>query len=289
MSSNGEGLQFRSEKRAAGPLHPGEGITLLAISGLLFWGGAVLLKGRPIWLIAGPLPIVSFALPAFAWAAARGALPQVFPSARVRPSALLAALALAVGGSLVALSLAGVLSGFKGASREEAELRRFLLQFSPGLRLLLFGLVPAFCEEIMFRGAFLGSLRRWNAIPACVTSGVVFALFHGSVIRFLPVAILGTVLALIVWRTNNLWLSMAGHALHNTAILAVLSMGGGGGTASPALIAAMGTVGAALLAGGLVVPIGPPGGGGPDDEGPVEPGNDGRGAVIQESGDRGTE
>ncbi len=227
----------------------------------MFWGGAVLLNGRPTWLIAGPLPFVSFALPAFVWAGARGALPQAFPSSRVRPSALLAAIALAVGGSLVALSLAGILSGFKGASREEAELRRFLLEFSPGLRLLLFGLVPAFCEEIMFRGAFLGSLKRWNAIPACVTSGAVFALFHGSMIRFLPVAILGTVLALIVRRTNNLWLSVAGHALHNTAILAVLSMGGGGGAASPALIVAMGTIGLALLVGGLLIPIGPPGDG----------------------------
>ncbi len=253
MSSSGETPQPVS---LSPRLTPGEGIALLAVSGLLFWGGAVLLEGRPAWLIAGPLPVAAFVLPAVVWAAVKGAFSRVFPSARLTPVSVLSALALAAGGSLVALALAGVLSGFGGAAREEEALRRFLFQFSPGMRLLLFGLIPAFCEETLFRGAFLASLRRWNAIPACVTSGVLFALFHGSVLRFMPVAVLGTVLATIVWRTGNLWLSMAGHALHNTAILVVLSMGGGGGTEPPALIAAMGIVGAALLTGGLLMPSG---------------------------------
>jgi hypothetical protein len=44
--------------------------------------------------------------------------------------------------------------------------------------------------------------------------------------KFLPVAILGWVLAQVVLRTGNFWLAVAGHAMHNAFVLAVLGWEG---------------------------------------------------------------
>ena len=116
---------------------------------------------------------------------------------------------------------------------------------------MLFALLPALCEELLFRGAVLVCLRRWGPVRACVASGVLFGAFHGSLIRFLPVALLGTALAAVVWRTGNIWLAVAGHALHNSLILMALGFSKTSVPLRLATLAAMAVVGLILAAWGL--------------------------------------
>jgi sodium transport system permease protein len=87
--------------------------------------------------------------------------------------------------------------------------------------LLLVAVLPALCEEIAFRGLLLHGLRqRLKPVPLCLVVGVVFAVFHLDLVRLLPTAVLGALLAALTLRTGSIYPAMLWHALNNgTAIM----------------------------------------------------------------------
>lgn len=89
--------------------------------------------------------------------------------------------------------------------------------------LLVLALLPAVCEELLFRGFLLGGLRtstgKW---PAIVASAAVFGVFHFFVFRFAVTAGLGVILAYLCWQSRSILPAIVTHALHNT--LGVLSV-----------------------------------------------------------------
>ncbi|MBM4321350.1 MAG: CPBP family intramembrane metalloprotease, partial [Deltaproteobacteria bacterium] len=105
----------------------------------------------------------------------------------------------------------------------------------PGL-LFLFAISPAVCEEVAFRGFILAGLRsRLGCWPTVLTVGLLFGLFHLSAYRFLPTALLGVVIALVVWQTGSIFTGMLVHFATNALIFASGS--------TPWLAAAMGLQG----------------------------------------------
>ena len=83
--------------------------------------------------------------------------------------------------------------------------------------LLVFALVPAICEEILFRGFLQAGLERAIDRPAGVVaaSALVFAVFHLDPWRFSGVMGLGLFLAWLRQRTGSLLPPMAAHAASN--------------------------------------------------------------------------
>jgi len=82
--------------------------------------------------------------------------------------------------------------------------------------LLVIAVIPALCEELLFRGLLLQSLRtsthKW---PAILISSAVFAVFHFWLFRFVITALLGLVLAYICWQSRSIIPSLTIHLLHN--------------------------------------------------------------------------
>jgi membrane protease YdiL (CAAX protease family) len=59
-----------------------------------------------------------------------------------------------------------------------------------------------------------------------VLNGVVFGAFHLSfetAIRFLPTALLGMLIAWVVWHTGSIWVGALMHFLNNASIVALTS------------------------------------------------------------------
>ncbi|MCC5942288.1 MAG: CPBP family intramembrane metalloprotease [Balneolaceae bacterium] len=89
--------------------------------------------------------------------------------------------------------------------------------------ILLFGLinvalVPAICEEVLFRGYVLRSFEKsWGIIAAIVVSSIVFGLFHIQLGNIIPLATLGAVLALMTWLSGSIWPAVVAHFLNNGA------------------------------------------------------------------------
>lgn len=84
--------------------------------------------------------------------------------------------------------------------------------------LLNIALVPAFCEEILFRGYILKSFEKsWGVIKAIIISGLIFGFFHLQLPNLLPLASLGVVLALMTWLSGSIWPAIVAHFLNNGA------------------------------------------------------------------------
>jgi sodium transport system permease protein len=93
--------------------------------------------------------------------------------------------------------------------------------------LLLLALTPALCEEIVFRGVLLGGTRALEPWRMIALNGLVFGAFHLSfetVIRFLPTALLGALIAWAVWRTGSIWVGVLMHLLNNGTIVLLTSL-----------------------------------------------------------------
>jgi sodium transport system permease protein len=89
-------------------------------------------------------------------------------------------------------------------------------------------LLPAVCEEMLFRGVILDGLTRsygkWAGIIAC---GALFSLLHQTAFQLLPLALLGMVFGYAVISTHSIFAGILMHAVNNAMVLTVF--------ASPAL------------------------------------------------------
>ena len=90
----------------------------------------------------------------------------------------------------------------------------------PALLFLLFALSPAICEEALWRGTFQGEVQKERRpLKTILLVGLFFGLFHLSIYRFVPTALLGGVLAFLRWRTGSIFPSVMFHASYNTLVL----------------------------------------------------------------------
>ena len=88
--------------------------------------------------------------------------------------------------------------------------------------LVALALIPAFCEEILFRGYAQRQFERASgAAIGIVLSGVLFGVYHLRPSQILPLTVLGLYLAYLTWRTGSLWPAILVHLIHNG--LAVLA------------------------------------------------------------------
>lgn len=80
--------------------------------------------------------------------------------------------------------------------------------------------VAPIVEELIFRGIILQGFRRnYNGFIAVFMSALLFALFHLNPWQFPATFVLGLLLGFLVIRTNNIVLSILGHALNNFMVL----------------------------------------------------------------------
>ncbi|HEX2194551.1 MAG TPA: type II CAAX endopeptidase family protein [Candidatus Limnocylindria bacterium] len=95
----------------------------------------------------------------------------------------------------------------------------------PVVLLVALVLVAPVAEEIFFRGvAYNAWLREYGQRRALYGSALLFGLIHGSLFGFLPIVVLGVLLAMLYRSTGSLPATMALHAGFNgiTAALALL-------------------------------------------------------------------
>jgi membrane protease YdiL (CAAX protease family) len=79
-------------------------------------------------------------------------------------------------------------------------------------------------EELFYRGLMLGALRKrgMGPIAAALACGAIFAAMHLQSLQFLGLFVLGTVLSLLVVRTDRLGPAIVAHAAFNATTVVVL-------------------------------------------------------------------
>ncbi len=82
--------------------------------------------------------------------------------------------------------------------------------------LLHIAVVPAVCEEFLFRGYIFRAFEKsWGIMTAIIVSGVVFGFFHLQVPNLMPLAALGMLLAVMTWLSRSLWPAISAHFVNN--------------------------------------------------------------------------
>lgn len=107
--------------------------------------------------------------------------------------------------------------------------------------ILLYALVYAvrgLSEEIVFRGYLLNVMSsRWGMVAGILVNSVLFAAAHSfnvgfSIVAFINLFLVGTVLASLYWLSANVWLVSAVHAAWNFTLGIILG-GAVSGTTQP--------------------------------------------------------
>lgn len=88
---------------------------------------------------------------------------------------------------------------------------------------IVISLFGPIAEEIFFRGFMYRAIKdRWGFKTALFSSSALFALLHTSLVGFLPIMILGMLLAYLFEKTGTIVASCAVHILHNSVMVAFI-------------------------------------------------------------------
>lgn len=86
-------------------------------------------------------------------------------------------------------------------------------------------LVPAICEEVLYRGYVLRLLERswgiWVAIAVC---GLIFGLYHIRLTQLIPLAVIGMFLAWVTIKSGSLIPAVVGHFVNNAGSVIAASI-----------------------------------------------------------------
>lgn len=91
------------------------------------------------------------------------------------------------------------------------------------INIFVVAMLPAVCEEILFRGMIYKGLENEGRHPrrAIILSGILFGIMHLDFFRMLPTALLGIGLAYIVYTSGSIFLAMLVHFLNNGIVVVV--------------------------------------------------------------------
>lgn len=84
------------------------------------------------------------------------------------------------------------------------------------LTLFHVGVVPAICEEVLYRGYVMKAFQKsWGVLPAILISGLLFGLYHVQLTNLLPLATIGIVLGFVTWASESIYPAMLAHFVNN--------------------------------------------------------------------------
>lgn len=142
---------------------------------------------------------------------------KVFRFHKVNAWQLLGTVLCWFGTYVIMMLISAGLSQLFPASAESADSLLTLWENQPlWLIVLSSALLPAVCEELLFRGYLFGSLsNKYRIATAILWTGILFGLYHMNLIKLVVVGLLGVMLAYIVYKADSIWCSILAHFLNN--------------------------------------------------------------------------
>ena len=87
-------------------------------------------------------------------------------------------------------------------------------------------LIPAVCEEILFRGYLMQNIMADNSpLFALITSALIFSIIHFNIGGFLPIFFIGLYLGMLVYATKSIIPAIFLHFLNNFFIIIGMNYG----------------------------------------------------------------
>lgn len=89
------------------------------------------------------------------------------------------------------------------------------------ISLVSLALIPAICEELIFRGVLVNCLKQKGEIFAIVLSSIMFSIFHFSLYQLIYPICFGLILAIVYLRTKNIIFPILLHFINNALSLSI--------------------------------------------------------------------
>lgn len=149
---------------------------------------------------------------------------KLFSLGRPKGRHILGALLLWAGTYLFAILLSTPLARLFPSSASQMEQMTVWLESQPlWMLVLVVAVAPAICEEMLFRGFLFGTMKeKWKPWIAILVSGILFGVYHMSLVKTVTVSLLGIVFAYVVYVSDSILCSVLMHLCNNG--LAVLHM-----------------------------------------------------------------
>ena len=105
---------------------------------------------------------------------------------------------------------------FPESASEAGELQNSLLGDNFISTLFVVALIPAVCEEMMFRGYVLTAFsNKFKPKTAILISACLFGIYHMSIVRFFATAFLGYVICYVAYKSKSIFPGMIMHFINN--------------------------------------------------------------------------
>jgi membrane protease YdiL (CAAX protease family) len=123
------------------------------------------------------------------------------------------------------MNLPDFMSGFEQWAKAKEDSLRVLTEYLTKFEslpellggLVIFALVPAIGEELVFRGILQQQLVRWLRNPhvGIWVAAIIFGAIHMQFYGMLPRTLLGALLGYLYWWSGNIWVPIIGHFMNN--------------------------------------------------------------------------
>lgn len=168
--------------------------------------------------------LLAFGLPCLMIVMLTGAPPRAaFPWKRVKASFVLPALFVCLGVSVVGTFTSRVLASWLySIFGIIPQMSSYVIPTSPGafaLYVFAVAVMPAFFEEMLFRGAVMQTLRRFGDGFALMISSLLFAMMHGNLVQGPNALITGLAIGYFVLRSGSLRTGMIIHLANNMLVI----------------------------------------------------------------------
>lgn len=205
-----------------------ESLLILIVALLLMtYVGGIMSLSYPLMGVIAPQFFIGV-LPLLACLYIKGDARKIFALHLPGTTAILGSLLLLLGAGSFSLLLSNLLSYFfpdnsKGLNEEYMT----MLDGVPfAVAVLLIALLPAICEELMFRGYMFTAFKQKMSLPKAIFFvSVLFGISHMSLIKLIPTAVLGAALAYAFHKADSIFASGMMHFLNNTLSVFVLYYG----------------------------------------------------------------
>ncbi len=99
--------------------------------------------------------------------------------------------------------------GFKSDPLQSIDLKSYLIS------IISLVLLPAICEELLFRGLIFKGLKQNGKAFSIMLSSIMFSIFHMSIYQTIYPLLVGMLLGVIMYYENNILYTIIVHAINN--------------------------------------------------------------------------
>ncbi len=212
-------FEKRSNLKKGGVPTMGDGLLVVALTAvlMLYVGGSMQLK-YGYYGVLGTQAIILLVPLAFALYSKKN-LKETYKLKGFKIFDLFGGILMVIGAMLVGILITSITGSiFKTSGQNMTEAMEGLLGDTFIETLFVVAVVPAICEELMFRGYLLSAAeKKMNYRKAILFVALVFGIYHMSIVQFFTTAFLGIIMGYVVHKSGSIIPSMIMHFVNNAS------------------------------------------------------------------------